>query len=195
MANLMGPQLSPSELSIAVRVASQGHRKNDLRMWREYAEATLFHAAALQQGATERAEVEAAAEKKRLVKEAEAARQEAEAARQAADAKVKTEAEKAAEAHARAEKASCAISLACQFRFKIRQTLHRFVFNIILFSTYKMDIDQKRMHFSAFHHVHRAEREKALVEAEETKKKAEARCISQLSFLTKNVRLAIPDLI
>ncbi|CAJ1370353.1 unnamed protein product [Effrenium voratum] len=40
-------QLSPSELSTAVRVASQGPRKHDLRMWREYAEATLFHAGAL----------------------------------------------------------------------------------------------------------------------------------------------------
>lgn len=41
-----------------------------------------------------------------------------------------------------------------------------------------------------------AEREKALVEAEETKKKAEARYITQnFYFLTKTLWLAIPDLI
>ncbi|CAE7730286.1 RNF148 [Symbiodinium sp. CCMP2592] len=41
-------QMSPSELSTAVRIASQGPRKQDMRLWREYAEAALFHAGAMQ---------------------------------------------------------------------------------------------------------------------------------------------------
>eukprot|EP00434_Breviolum_minutum_P000998 symbB.v1.2.000874.t1/scaffold38.1/size396883/14 len=48
MVSLWELQLSPSELSTAVRIASQGPRKNDLRMWREYAEATLFNVSSLQ---------------------------------------------------------------------------------------------------------------------------------------------------
>eukprot|EP00928_Gymnodinium_smaydae_P031436 TRINITY_DN23069_c0_g1_i1.p1 TRINITY_DN23069_c0_g1~~TRINITY_DN23069_c0_g1_i1.p1 ORF type:complete len:1387 (+),score=237.94 TRINITY_DN23069_c0_g1_i1:185-4345(+) len=41
-------RLSPAELSSAVRVASQGKRVGDLRLWKEYAEAVLFHAGSLQ---------------------------------------------------------------------------------------------------------------------------------------------------
>eukprot|EP00927_Polykrikos_kofoidii_P066334 TRINITY_DN6195_c0_g1_i1.p1 TRINITY_DN6195_c0_g1~~TRINITY_DN6195_c0_g1_i1.p1 ORF type:complete len:1370 (-),score=221.56 TRINITY_DN6195_c0_g1_i1:444-4553(-) len=40
-------RLSASELSAAVRVHSQGPNAGDLRMWREYAEAVLFHAGSL----------------------------------------------------------------------------------------------------------------------------------------------------
>jgi len=40
-------QLSPSELGAAVRAASQGANVGDLRMWRSFAEATLFHAGQL----------------------------------------------------------------------------------------------------------------------------------------------------
>eukprot|EP00929_Paragymnodinium_shiwhaense_P105590 TRINITY_DN70633_c0_g1_i1.p1 TRINITY_DN70633_c0_g1~~TRINITY_DN70633_c0_g1_i1.p1 ORF type:complete len:1411 (+),score=359.25 TRINITY_DN70633_c0_g1_i1:82-4314(+) len=40
-------RMSPSDLSAAVRVASQGRNVADLRMWRQYAEAVLFHAGAL----------------------------------------------------------------------------------------------------------------------------------------------------
>lgn len=51
-------------------------------------------------------------------------------------------------------------------------------------------------HFSLKNMEAQAEREKALVEAEETKKKAEARYITQnFCFLTKTLWLAIPDLI
>lgn len=51
-------------------------------------------------------------------------------------------------------------------------------------------------HFSLKNMEAQAEREKALVEAEETKKKAEARYITQnFYFLTKTLWLAIPDLI